>query len=173
MKFILIILIFAGFTENTVELNREATRKMYFEGWQGECGAEALVDSFREIGPVVDPVLLAYKGAATATLANCKVNHIRKLTVFNEGKKLIEKAVSNDPENPEIRFIRFTVQSNIPSLLRYDNPEVDKKFIMDKLILQPGQIDNYIRKQMVIYFEKHGDLSVEEQKQLVELKAKR
>jgi DNA mismatch repair ATPase MutL len=44
---------------------------------------------------------------------------------------LIEKAFGRDSLNLEIRFIRFAIQRNLPSFLRYhDELERDKQFLL-------------------------------------------
>jgi hypothetical protein len=65
------------------------------------------------------PLNLAYSGVAIAMQAEYASGPWNKLKLFNEGKKAIEQAIDYDPGNPEIRFLRFSIQSNIPSLLMY------------------------------------------------------
>lgn len=57
-------------------------------------------------------------------------NPISKLKTFNEGKKNLESAIKKEPYNPEIRFIRLSIQKNIPSFLGYkENIENDTEFL--------------------------------------------
>ena len=54
-----------------------------------------------------------------------------KLTTFKKGKKNIELAISKEPENVEIRYIRFSVQKNAPSFLGYNNNlKEDRDFLV-------------------------------------------
>lgn len=64
-------------------------------------------------------VYLAYLGGLQTIWANHTVNPYSKLRSFNEGRKNIEKAVNNEPGNPEIRFVRLLVQKNAPAFLGY------------------------------------------------------
>ena len=173
MKVVVGILIFSYFAAQAQQTRYETSRKMYFDGWHGECGARNLVDTLKNIGLGDDPVLVAYKGAATTTLANCSKNPFTKLSVFNNGKDFIEAAVNKAPQNLEIRFIRFTVQTNIPALLSYDNTEVDKKFILEQLTLQPDQVDDYLMNKIIGYMKDNGNLSEAEHKQVLLLAAER
>ena len=58
-------------------------------------------------------------------------NPIAKLETFNQEKAEIEKAVSLDQDNIEIRLIRLSIKSNAPVILGYKlNIEEDKKLIV-------------------------------------------
>ncbi len=73
---------------------------------------------------------LAYLGSMQTIWANHIVNPISKLNTFNAGKKNIEHAIKNAPNNVELRFIRLSVQKNAPSFLGYDsNIKEDTEFI--------------------------------------------
>jgi uncharacterized pyridoxal phosphate-containing UPF0001 family protein len=68
-----------------------------------------------------EPIFLAYLGGLQSVKANHVFNPIKKLSTFNRGKSNIEKAVKLSPTNPEIRFIRLSIQKNIPGFLGYKN----------------------------------------------------
>ncbi|HYF68450.1 MAG TPA: hypothetical protein VD884_09945 [Ohtaekwangia sp.] len=73
---------------------------------------------------------LAYLGGFQTIWANHTINPFSKLSTFNEGKRNIEKAVKNDPDNIEIRFVRLSVQKNAPSFLGYyDQIKEDEAFL--------------------------------------------
>jgi|SRR5690606_26732475 len=44
-----------------------------------------------------------------------------KLSVFKEGNKKLEGALSADPNNTEYRFLRLVIQENAPNILGYNN----------------------------------------------------
>src|SRR5436190_6706863 len=72
----------------------------------------------------------AYKACATMIMAKHCFNPFKKLSYFNEGKALLEKCISSQPENPEIRYLRFTVQSSAPRFLCYNKSlQEDKDFL--------------------------------------------
>jgi hypothetical protein len=62
-----------------------------------------------------------------------------KYDYFKSGKKEIELAVNGDPQNWEIRFIRFTVQRHIPDFLNYNNLDEDKNIVLNALYLNLQQ----------------------------------
>ncbi|MDO6492668.1 MAG: hypothetical protein ABJD66_00765 [Cellulophaga sp.] len=58
----------------------------------------------------------------------------KKLAYFNEGKKELESYIKKYPNDLEARYVRYLVQSNIPSFLGYNTRiAADKKFITDNL----------------------------------------
>lgn len=75
-------------------------------------------------------VYLAYLGAFQAIWAHHTVNPLGKLNSFNEGRKKIEAALKIEPNNIEIRFVRYSIQKNAPSFLNYrKNIVEDRKFL--------------------------------------------
>ncbi|MGN6615741.1 MAG: hypothetical protein ACTHJ5_01075 [Ilyomonas sp.] len=88
-------------------------------------------EMIKELKPVEgNDVYLAWLGGYQTIWANHVFNPLSKLKTFNEGKKNIEKAVNNDPQNPEIRLVRLSVQKNAPSFLKYQGDiEEDEAFI--------------------------------------------
>lgn len=79
-------------------------------------------------------VKLAYYASAVMTSAKYKFNPASKLSLFNEGKSLLEKAIAADTSSVETRYIRFVLQSNVPSILNYNKQIIsDKKYILSNL----------------------------------------
>lgn len=54
---------------------------------------------------------------------------ISKLKHFNKGKKQLDKLISENPKNIEMRYIRFLFQSEIPKFLGY-NKNLDEDFLL-------------------------------------------
>ncbi|NEU08248.1 hypothetical protein GZH53_07985 [Flavihumibacter sp. R14] len=74
--------------------------------------------------------LIGYKAAATMVMAKYVLNPISKINYFRKGKNMLEKAVRNDTKNVELRFLRFTIQTNAPSFLGYNNSiKTDQQFL--------------------------------------------
>jgi len=61
----------------------------------------------------------AYRGVALAMYADIAEGLYTKLDYFNRGKELIEAAIKEQPHNPEIRFLRISVQAEAPLMLGY------------------------------------------------------
>ena len=95
-------------------------------------------------------LLTGYKGSLSMGMALHDINAFNKLSYFNDGKKLIEESIQREPENLELRFLRLTIQTNLPKFLGYsDSKESDKEFVLAGLedIKSPelkSQIRNFI-----------------------------
>ncbi|MEL1253526.1 hypothetical protein AAEO57_07065 [Flavobacterium sp. DGU38] len=73
---------------------------------------------------------LAYLGGFQAIWANHVFSPVSKLSTFNKGKKNIERAIKKEPDNAEYRFIRLSIQKNVPSILGYkSNIKEDTEFL--------------------------------------------
>lgn len=61
-------------------------------------------------------------------------NPFKKLGQFNKGKNLLESLIVQEPNNVELRFIRWSVQTHAPSILNYSADILeDKKFMINHL----------------------------------------
>jgi hypothetical protein len=65
------------------------------------------------------PIYLAYKGGAEALMAKHANNPYAKLEYLSRSMQTLTKAIAADPDNPEIRFIRFSVQYYAPRFLGF------------------------------------------------------
>lgn len=90
------------------------------------------------------PIYLGYLGAYQAVWANHVMSPITKLKTFNQGKDNIEKAIREDENNVELRYIRLSIQKNIPAILGYrsmiqndtDFLKAHKKNITSNIVLK-------------------------------------
>lgn len=91
---------------------------------------------------------LAYYGAFLAIRANHVSNPLDKLKAFKEGKLRIEEAVKSSPNQPEIRFIRLSIQQSIPAILGYhENIEQDRIFLKKhRSSIQSKQLNSMINE---------------------------
>ncbi|MBX7109489.1 MAG: hypothetical protein K1X61_12635 [Chitinophagales bacterium] len=81
-----------------------------------------------------NPVLKAYCGAGNILMANHFYNPLKKFDSFNEGKALLESAIVADGQNPELRYLRLTIQYNAPAFLGYNkNIAMDKQYLEECL----------------------------------------
>ncbi len=88
---------------------------------------------------------LAYLGGLRSIWANHASNPLSKLKTFKQGREDIEDAIKKEPQNPEIRFIRLSIQKNAPSFLGYkSNIKEDKEFIRNnrKLLASEAVLKN-------------------------------
>jgi hypothetical protein len=110
------------------------------------------------------PVLVCYKGASEMIKAKYALNPFSKLEQFNRGKALINKAFSRDTLNLEIRFIRFSIQSNLPAFLGYhEEMDRDKTFLLENT---RSSKDPELQEMITNYLSSLRLISPEELKEL-------
>lgn len=108
-------------------------RKSYRDATRSEEKAKSFYNLVEDVSQSDKAVMIAYKGAGKMLLARYEPLTKRKSKV-KEAVEWIEKAVKSDPDNPEIRLIRLSVQENLPKFLKYsDDIEEDKKFVKNAL----------------------------------------
>jgi hypothetical protein len=96
-------------------------------------------------------LLTAYLGAAQAHAAKASSNPFSKYNYIRKAHKNLKKAASRESSNLEIRFLRFSVQSQIPSVLGMkQNIKEDKAFIISNLKdFNWSAIDVHVREYII------------------------
>jgi hypothetical protein len=111
-----------------------------------------------------DVITNAYRGAISISMANHSKEKKEKLKLFNTGKKMLEESIAADSSNIELRFIRFTIQTNCPKVLRY-NKEIpsDKNFILKNYssLMNVG-----VKKMIVSFFNQSNSVTDAEKQKL-------
>jgi hypothetical protein len=123
------IIILLSVTDANLKINE--VRKLYYQAAVNEDAAVRLKKMLTEVNDNSDAIFVCYKGASQMLDAKYAFNPITKLNRFKKGKTMIEKAINKDPNHLEMRFIRFSIQTNLPSFLGYNNwIESDKKLLL-------------------------------------------
>lgn len=113
---------------------------------------------------ITDPLLLGYVGAVKMIMAKHYFNPWTKLHSYNEGKDLLETSIKVLSGNAELRFIRFSIQSNSPKFLNYYmHLEEDKRFLLDHL---DNIKDKTLHGKIVSYLRSSELLTEKEKQQL-------
>ncbi|MFD2786626.1 hypothetical protein [Hymenobacter rubripertinctus] len=82
-------------------------------------------------------VVLAYKAASEAIRAR-DASMFNKLTYVQQASKQFDQAVKLDADNAEIRFLRLSVESNLPGFLNLSqHVEEDRQFLVRTLLNHP------------------------------------
>lgn len=77
---------------------------------------------------------------------------------------MLEKAVSRDSSNLEIRFLRYSIQKNLPSFLDYKgNIIADERFLLEKT---SESNDNELKEIIVNYLAATNAFTAAELKKL-------
>jgi len=66
------------------------------------------------------PVYVAYLGILDGLKAKHSWNPYSKLKYLSTAEKVLKQAADSDPHNIEIRFLRFSIEHNVPGFLGYN-----------------------------------------------------
>lgn len=69
--------------------------------------------------PNRSPLLTCYLGVVQALKAKHAWNPYFKVKYLNDAEKTLKAAVAGQPDNIEIRFMRFSIEHNVPGFLGY------------------------------------------------------
>ncbi len=140
MNFIIILILLMGSSAANQDSELTVIRQLYKNAAEQEAAGKRLMAMTKDY-EVQQPVLFGYKGASHMMMAKHVGNPFSKLSHFNKGKKIFTAAIEEDPGNPELRFLRFSVQAEAPGFLGYkENLQEDKKLLLQKVydIKDPG-----------------------------------
>lgn len=165
------LLFFYSFFQTEFTYKHADLRKIYFQAANEKKAYEQLV-----------PHLAKYKGndvliegfqAGIEGLGAKYVSGIyTKLKHIRNSAHAFEKVIDKDPQNPEIRFLRYTIEYHIPRyLLMSGHLQDDKKIILNSLLAYPrSNVDPEAVKVMRDYFLRDNHSTADEKKQLRNLK---
>ena len=123
--------------DNTKAYTLATLRQEYLQASKDEVAARRF---FKKMAEYDDkhPVKLAYKGGSEAVMAKYNWNPYTKLKHVKNAAVLFEEAVALDRTNPEIRFLRFTVEHYVPRYLNLsEHLQEDKQVIIEGLQKHP------------------------------------
>ncbi len=162
MRNIIWVVILFCSSSHAMDIPLNEVRLLFNKSATNEESCKKLMSVLNQYNETNNSTLAAYKACATMMMANHVVNPLSKLSSFNEGKELLEKCVAADKENTEIRYLRFIIQSNVPSFLGYNiSISNDKTFLLNAI---SGLKDLPLR-QMIVSFLKSSEYlsSIEKQ----------
>ena len=102
------------------------------KGENSEKATKTLITSSQDaFNKTKKPIFEAFFAVGNFFMAKHAVNPLSKYSYFNKGKKALENAVNKDPNNLEIRFMRYISQEQTPAFLGYNKDlKNDKNFIL-------------------------------------------
>jgi len=122
-----------------------------------------LNENLSGISKADNKILVAYKGAVLTLMAKFAESRNDKKEYFKLGATLLNYAVSEKPNNVEIRCIRLGVQENAPKVVGYrKNKAEDKQFILKHYNAIPSKEVKNVIKNFVL----HSKSFSEEEKSL-------
>lgn len=116
-------------------------------------------------------LVLGYKAASEAIKAR-DASMLNKLTYVQQAARTFEQAVALAPENAEIRFLRFSVESNLPPFLGLSkHVEEDKSFLLGAALQHPRSgLDDEAFRTVRNFLVGRGHVSEAEAQQLAQVK---
>lgn len=152
-------------TSSFRSINDEELRALYWEAATNREAADQLLKILAPVDERSEPLLVCYKGAAEMFQAKYLFNPISKLNRFQKGKALIEAAIKRDPGHVEMRFLRFSIQSNLPSFLGYNDwIAIDKRMLLDNV----NELENSLFRENVIRYLASSKYCTKEELKILE-----
>jgi hypothetical protein len=126
--------------------------------------------------PVKTPVIVGYIAILQALKAKYSWNPYVKMQQISKAEKGFEKAIAADPQNLELRYLRYSVEHNLPAILsRSKNMAADKQEMLSQISKrQPSDEDRELVINIINYLLQNSEPAAAEKadlhKQLTALK---
>jgi hypothetical protein len=119
-----------------------------------------------------DAVVLGYKGAAEAIRAR-DASMFNKLSYVQAASRTFDQAVALDPNSAEVRFLRFSVETNLPAFLGLSqHVDEDRQLLMQQMLRHPKSgLDAEGFQTVRSFLVSRGHVSEAEAQQLARIEA--
>ena len=109
-------------------------------------------------------VVVGFIGALEALKAKHAWNPYRKMEYLAKASSTLEKAIATDPNNIEIRFLRYTVEYFVPSFLGYSKHINEDKAVIIQNIIQRkfSAKDVFFVENVIKFFEERKECTASE-----------
>ncbi|MBA3898801.1 MAG: hypothetical protein H0X62_01100 [Bacteroidetes bacterium] len=153
---LLVFSLFAFSQENMISI-----RSQYYKASEDSKEAEAFLEKLSSANEH-NPLMLGYRGMSELITAKHAYNPYSKMSYFKKGMAFLEKSILLDPGNPELRWLRFSVQTNAPSVLSYSSNIADDKKYIVKVLLKQIRVDDDLQKRIYVFALQSPDFTKEE-----------
>ena len=147
-------------------------RTLLYKAHHSKVSALALCKKMKTITPA-HPLLFGYKGMADIMMCYHTQNPYTRMQYFRSGKAALDKAISERRDDVELRYLRFTAQSNTPAILMYkDHITEDKKMLLTYLLTEANKTaDKDLYKRISDYLVGCEQCSPEEKNKIRSLRS--
>lgn len=157
MKFLLILSMLVWSNGNSPTPSVSEVRQLYDRSVTEEKTCKKLITMLKPYSENTNPLLAGYRACATMVMAKHVFSPVSKYGYFKEGRSLLEKSLAKAPSDTELRFLRFTVQTNLPWFLNYNgNISSDKAFLLKVL---PQTTDAALKQKIMSFLAGSAELS--------------
>jgi len=133
-KVMVLLCILAGSYNTVVAQSLDEVRADYFEAMYDEEKAVKLFNLLND-SQKEDALYTAFKAGSYGIMCLHISNPVKRLKYINKACDYIDEAVAKEPENLEIRIMRFSMQSQIPKILgKHKNLNEDVLFLQKHLL---------------------------------------
>src|SRR5688572_28892964 len=141
---VLYFLLIFGTGRGTTEVYKASELRRYYQK-ASKCAETG--EAFHEFMARYDgkePVILGFKAVSEAVMAKHSWSPYSKLQHLKSSAALFDQAVMLDSDNPELRFLRYTVEFYVPRYLNLSGHVVeDKTIVLNSLLKHPRSgLDN-------------------------------
>ena len=128
-------------------------RQLFLQAGKNSEAANAFKNALEWVGEQNDATFIGYKGMSVLMLCNYSINPFTKMKYFIQGKELLESAIEKDIKNVELRFLRYTVQDNVPVFLGYNSKLKEDKAMVKKALTEKKELlEHDLFKMIMDYF---------------------
>ncbi|MES3018907.1 MAG: hypothetical protein V4721_14060 [Bacteroidota bacterium] len=151
MKLIIVLMVTFGLNSDAYDPSTAAVRVKFHNSTASEKICKDLIKQLEPYNEKNNPLLLGYRGGATMLMAKHAMNPFSKLSYFKKGKGMLETAIQAENSNVELRFLRYTIQTNVPSFLGYNSHLAkDRQFLTQSV---SGVKDAELKKIITSYLK--------------------
>ncbi len=150
--FIFMFAISVSFSVPNQKTDISELRKQMLRAINSPKVTDSLYNKLQKINQKV-PLVVAYLGALEALKAKDSWNLYKKVKFLNLSNKTVLQAVNANPNDMEIRFVRFSIQTNLPHFLGLNKDlDSDKNQILQQLKQKNYGLADKVFVQNIIKF---------------------
>jgi hypothetical protein len=152
--FLIMLLLFSSFAYAKVPAIKDV-RIMLHSATTNEEACIKLINLLGPYNETNNPLLFGYRGGATMLMAKHVFNPFSKLSYFKKGRSMLETAIKVEKNNIELRFLRYSIQTNVPGFLNYNSDKNSDRAFLSSSITRLK--DQELQKIISDYLLKHSN----------------
>jgi len=109
-------------------------RELYLTSYSSEENFNKFEKKITTIEENKSTLIKGYEGCLYFIKCKFISNPVDKFICFKKGKNMLEAAIKEEPKSVELRFLRYSIQKNLPRfLLYYESIEKDLIFVNENI----------------------------------------
>tara|TARA_B100000579_G_scaffold256853_1_gene211451 strand:- start:224 stop:673 length:450 start_codon:yes stop_codon:yes gene_type:complete len=128
----------------------DSVRNLFLEAYISKSNCDQFGKKINELKHDQSILLKGYEGCYYFIKCKFTNNSMDKFFYFRKGKKILESSIKQKPDSIELRFLRYTIQKNLPRFLFYYN-HIDKDliFVINNInSIKDKKTQQYIKKSL-------------------------